>query len=204
MKVSDESKEQLIRKCALVEFGEHGYSKASTNRIIKSAATSKGILFHYFKSKKNLFLTVLDQGMETFERYYKNELKEMPSDLLERYGMLCSVKVKMFIEYPHIYKIVSDSFRDCPDELYDEISERKEKMKKFHEEFILKNVDYSLFSNEYEWSKILQFISSVLETLTQNYMESFQKLPDRGLSKLPEVMKEFEVYLSMLRGGVYK
>ena len=47
----DEEKRQKILDAALMEFAEHGYEKASTNRIVKEAGIGKGMLFYYFKSK---------------------------------------------------------------------------------------------------------------------------------------------------------
>ena len=48
-----EEKKQKIYQAALEEFVEHGYQNASTNRITQRAGISKGLLFHYFKNKKN-------------------------------------------------------------------------------------------------------------------------------------------------------
>lgn len=161
-------------------------------------------MFHYFGSKKKLFLSVLDQGMETYTKYLENELKELPRDLLDRYMTICSVKVKMFMEHPDIYILVSDAFRDPPTELREELNERQERMIERYMEYFHKNVDVSLFRNEFELNKLQQLVFSVLDTLTLRYMDSFKRLPDRGISKLPEVMKEFEEYITILKVGVYK
>ena len=50
---------QKIIDAALKEFGQHGYEGASTNQICLSAGISKGLLYHYFKSKENLFAETL-------------------------------------------------------------------------------------------------------------------------------------------------
>lgn len=54
----EEKKAEIIR-IALEEFASCGYSGASTNTITKRAGISKGMLFHYFGSKKELFLMIL-------------------------------------------------------------------------------------------------------------------------------------------------
>ena len=58
---------QKIIDAALKEFGQHGYEGASTNQICLSAGISKGLLYHYFKSKENLFLAVCDQCLQDQE-----------------------------------------------------------------------------------------------------------------------------------------
>ena len=47
-----DGKRQRILDAAIREFAEHGYDKASTNSIVKEAGIAKGLLFHYFGSKK--------------------------------------------------------------------------------------------------------------------------------------------------------
>ena len=59
-----EDKRQKILQASLDEFAEHGYLNASTNRIVQAAGISKGLLFHYFGSKKKLFLYVLDHTID--------------------------------------------------------------------------------------------------------------------------------------------
>ena len=59
---------QKIVDAALKEFGQHGYDGASTNQICLSAGISKGLLYHYFKSKENLFLSVCDRCLQDMEQ----------------------------------------------------------------------------------------------------------------------------------------
>ncbi|WP_443110722.1 TetR/AcrR family transcriptional regulator [Caloramator sp. mosi_1] len=46
-------------KAAIEEFAKEGYKNASTNKIVETACISKGILFHYFKSKKGLYIETI-------------------------------------------------------------------------------------------------------------------------------------------------
>jgi len=47
-----EEKRQAIINAALREFSLNNYATASTNKIVSNANISKGILYHYFGSKK--------------------------------------------------------------------------------------------------------------------------------------------------------
>ena len=57
---------ERILSAAVRAFGEHGYEGASTNQICAAAGISKGLLFHYYKSKENLFIAVLEHCMTRF------------------------------------------------------------------------------------------------------------------------------------------
>ena len=53
--LSDESQKMIING-AMKCFSIHGYEKASMADIAKEAGVSKALLFHYFETKKKLFL----------------------------------------------------------------------------------------------------------------------------------------------------
>ena len=54
-----------IIKVAAKKFAKNGYAKTSINDIITSAKVSKGVLFHHFHSKEELFFVVLSQGIDS-------------------------------------------------------------------------------------------------------------------------------------------
>ncbi|SHK34392.1 transcriptional regulator, TetR family [Anaerobranca californiensis DSM 14826] len=51
----DEEKKNRIINAGLKEFGFHGYKNAKTDNIVQEAGISKGLLFHYFGTKKKFF-----------------------------------------------------------------------------------------------------------------------------------------------------
>lgn len=58
-----EEKQRRILETAAREFIEHGYEKASLNRIIESAEISKGSMYYYFHDKAHLYVAVVDRLM---------------------------------------------------------------------------------------------------------------------------------------------
>jgi len=53
-------KQQQILDAAVDEFATRGYSGSSMNSLVKSAGISKGSLFHYFRTKGDLFGSIVD------------------------------------------------------------------------------------------------------------------------------------------------
>lgn len=49
-----------IINSAMVEFGKYDYARASINSIIEDSKTSKGTFYHYFSSKEELYLELLN------------------------------------------------------------------------------------------------------------------------------------------------
>lgn len=50
------------------EFAEHGYERASLNRIIADAGMGKSSLYYYFNDKADLFSTLVERAMAHFIR----------------------------------------------------------------------------------------------------------------------------------------
>ncbi len=73
---SDETKARIL-DAALVEFAVHGVAGARVDRIAAAARCNKNLLYVYFGSKEQLFMTVLEQRLvEVYE-----EIEFTPEDL---------------------------------------------------------------------------------------------------------------------------
>lgn len=53
-----------IFQASLEEFAAVGYERANTNHICEIAEVSKGLLFHYYGSKKHLYLYTVEKCIE--------------------------------------------------------------------------------------------------------------------------------------------
>lgn len=81
-------KQDIIINAALTEFASTGYKKTSISSIAKRAGISKGLLFYYFNTKKELYLFL-------YEYCYKKHLEEVEK-VMERKG---DDFFDIFIEY---------------------------------------------------------------------------------------------------------
>lgn len=99
--LSKEKQDRMING-AMKVFALNGYEKASTDVIIKEAGISKGLLFHYFGSKKNLYEFVV----EYCGRYLSVELAAGISDaeknIFERIRLAEEAKLRMLKNYPYL------------------------------------------------------------------------------------------------------
>jgi TetR/AcrR family transcriptional regulator len=62
-----ETKRNRILETATAEFAAKGYSSANINVIAEKAGISIGAMYKYFRSKEDLFLTVIDKGYQILE-----------------------------------------------------------------------------------------------------------------------------------------
>lgn len=62
---------QKIVSAALCEFSEKSYAEASLNTVCSSGGISKGIIYHYFKDKDELFLVCVRECFDALTAYIK-------------------------------------------------------------------------------------------------------------------------------------
>lgn len=64
----DEERKNKILEIGIEEFSSKGYEKANINIIAKNAGISIGLMYKYFATKEDLFMTCLKRGMDILEK----------------------------------------------------------------------------------------------------------------------------------------
>ena len=65
-RASDERKEKIL-EVGINEFASKGYEKANINIIAKKAGISIGLMYKYFSTKEDLFITCIQRGMSILD-----------------------------------------------------------------------------------------------------------------------------------------
>ncbi|MEW9095879.1 MAG: TetR/AcrR family transcriptional regulator [Clostridiaceae bacterium] len=66
------SKDKILN-AAIVEFGTKNYGDASLNNICNDNNISKGLIYHYYKNKDDLFLSCVKYCFDQFVDYLQSE-----------------------------------------------------------------------------------------------------------------------------------
>ena len=196
-----EEKKQRILNAAIEEFAVNGYDKASTNSIVKKANISKGLLFHYFESKKKLFLYVFDYCITSLiEKYYS--LKEGEAeDIFERFMRMSIRKMKIIKEEPLMNKLVFSALTNMPGALKQELSER---YNNYISKYFFENIDTSKFRKEIDSKKAIEVVMMCMEGLSSKYLQRYKDIPmEEVLENIDEAMEDFNKYLDILKFGIY-
>ena len=105
-----------ILEAAMTEFGMNGYTKGTVNNICKSGI-NKGLVYHNFKNKDELYLTCLRISCEKLVALIeKNDFK---SDLLQ----YMNIRMSFFKEYPNEAHIFFEAILQPQENLQDKIQE---------------------------------------------------------------------------------
>lgn len=124
----DNSNRERILAAAIEAFGTCGYDGASTNQICAAAGLSKGLLFHYFKSKENLYMAVVKRCLQDFADEFREHQLEDERDL-QALAKFYRLQADFFSEHPDYYYILTQ----IP---VNQSEPMKEFMEKCREEFV--------------------------------------------------------------------
>lgn len=200
----DEDKQKKIMDICIEEFARNGYERASTNNIVKRAGISKGILFHYFGSKKNLYLYAVDYATDFLVKEFYGKYKMQPGDdLFQRLMGGALSKLKLAYEYPDMYKILIEAYSDVPDELKKEFDERRGKLYREHMPLLLKDIDTSKFRKDIDAKMAIELLVLSLEALGDKYTGRFKGQCGIYFESLEEIIEDYKKYIDILKYGIY-
>ncbi len=102
----NQEKQDKIMNAAFQIFSETSYKKASTDDIVKLASISKGLLYHYFKTKAHCYQFLFRYA----SRYISNNLNMLLSDLGEdnfhNVYLYELQRIETLKNYPAIYRFL--------------------------------------------------------------------------------------------------
>lgn len=111
-------KEKVIES-AIQEFNEHGYEESSLNHVCKIGEISKGIIYHYFKDKDDLYLACVKECYDELLKYYMNYMKESDEEI----NMHSLIKIRMlfFRDYSKCRGLFFHSILNTPIHLQEKV-----------------------------------------------------------------------------------
>ncbi len=171
----DSQRRDAILNAALKEFASQGYDNASTNVIAKEAGISKALMFHYVKSKQELFLYVYDYFNELLNKEYYSKIDYFEKDIFARLRLSYLLQIELLKQYPCILDFNKLSAMTNSDEINRELESRA-KQKPSYE--IFDGIDTSRFRQELDIGKCKQFILWVNIGFIDQILNDIRNLQD--------------------------
>jgi AcrR family transcriptional regulator len=193
------AKRDDIIRAALTEFCENNYDAASVNRIISRSGTSKGTFYHYFRDKKNLYFTIIEDAVRIKQTYLASMLAEMRINGDGFFDMMkAQAKASAYFmrENPELYRFGNRFIKEesaLKDEVYQKI------MPGISASFsgvIAAAVAGGSFSDRYP----ADFIEKTVSYLMLNYYDILfapDETPDIACFE-----KKFDLFIDFLKNGL--
>lgn len=114
-----------IMDSALAEFSEQGYGASSVNTICAVQGVSKGIIYHYFTSKDELYLACVEECFRLLADYLKEKMHFSSGSTEEQMEDYFKTRTAFFMENPIYQRIFCEAVIAPPAHLLTEVQVRK-------------------------------------------------------------------------------
>lgn len=198
----DDARRSRILEAALDEFAARGYKKASTNTIVREAKVSKGLLFHYFISKKDLYIYLVKSAIDTSLKEMFDGVNFADRDVLNRMHKAAVVKINSTLTHTSFTRLL-EGLKNVEDEtIVHELLAYQQKAVEEGYEKLFSNIDYYLFKDNLNVDRCLNVVKWTIGHLEKDWSK-LQKDPTKKES-YDELMMFLDHYLGLFRDAFYR
>jgi TetR/AcrR family transcriptional regulator len=193
-----QERQDLIRNSAMVEFGAGSFKKTSADAIAKRAGVSKGLLFHYFKDKREMYLYLfqhaIDACMETFLASFQY-FGERDFFLALEKGQ--EIKMDMVRRMPGLFRFVMQAYYERDSILTPKLRKKLDDVLAQSTDQFLSRMDLHKFKDGVDPKAVVRLLMLASEGM----------LAETGACTAEEIntlFGEYKNYADMLRRHLYK
>lgn len=200
----DPERQRRIIDCCMEEFAANGYAQASTNRMVQAAGISKGLLFHYFGSKQDLYLHLFQLAMAESTEWFFHGMGDLSPDLMERILHWTKRKLELFREKRTIYRF-SLSVIDprLPTELRLALQQAQADLTNELTARMLDGVDWSFFRPDVDRQLAVRLVFSALQALADAYLQLHQQGVGLSQEQYDQTLRDVRTVTDYLKQGLY-
>ena len=209
-----ESKKRRLLDAAYAEFAEHGYDRASTDAIAKSAGIAKGLLFHYFGSKKNLYVYLLRHASDLLTAKTIEELEKNAADGDDFFAYLRAItlaKQKVAAAYERQARFLLRAYADPPSAVRVETEAvfRAQREQALRSPYGLARLTEKLACDRrlregVSPETVVRIALDVAEALSARWLKLHRDGAVDLLRDMSPVVRELEEVFDVIRHGVFK
>ena len=172
-----EEKKNAVVNAALEVFGTNEYKRASTDLIAAKAGISKGLLFYYFKNKKELYMYIFEY--------------------VELLAYAADKKARILSSFPFLMEFSVRAFFTSREDVSEDMNSfMKNQMDTMFVDYF-KNVDMTKFREDIDPKEIL----NMLLWLTDGYLH--QRMFYTDTVDADELMRHFRKWSELLKRIAY-
>ena len=198
----DEQKRQRILNAAMKEFAAKGYDDASTNAIVEQAGISKGLLFHYFKNKKQLFLYLYRHSVELISSQVMARIDFNETDVFKKLHDVQIVKFDLIRMHPDIMEFLQNAYLEQSPDVRQDLQSSGRELLQQNISRVFQNIDYTLFRSDIDPGSIINTVVWAFEGFAN---DTLRKAKMAGAAVDYEKMyDDADKYMVFLRQSFYK
>lgn len=197
-----QEKQERIRSVGIKEFSSKSYQDVSTDVITRECGISKGLLFHYFGSKKEFYLYCLDYSLKVL---VNQNYSQGQGDFYQIFFSFLDSKMNLCKEHPDEMHFVNMASRENASELVSEIRnlvEEYRKITKVQSMIVMRTAISRLPLKNMDKQKVMEGLLLYTNAILQKYLLMYQETPDLFFQNAEKIKKDICDYLELMFWGI--
>lgn len=192
-------KQNTIIDAALSTFGTNGYKKTSVSDIAAAAGISKAMVFHYFGTKKALYLYLIKLCGQTFMDEVNEKFDSSVTDFFDRIMLASDIEISVMKMHPAIPLFINSVYFESDAEVKNDIQAifADKEGEKFRSKIAFDGMDASKFKDGIDPKLVMK----MLLWITYGYINMS---PDKTVMDLDALYKDFKECIHLLKSNFYK
>lgn len=187
-------KQNIIINAALTCFGTNGYKKASISDIATAAGISKALVFHYFRTKKELYFYLINYCINIITNEVDEHFDNTVTDFFDRIMLSTNIEISVMKKHPAILLFLQSMYFENDAEVKEDIKTILAAGEDFRNKIAFDGMDTSKFKDDIDPKLVLKMLTLLADGFTRQISNvDFDSL-----------LKEFEQYMNLLKNNLYK
>lgn len=174
------SKEKILQ-AAITEFSASGYDKVTMENICTRHGISKGMMYHYYSGKDDLFLLCVQNMYQMMQQYLEENMAELEKkDALHALKEFWMLRESFFGEHPPFKNIFENALLRTPPHLFEKIEEIRGPIEALNRQFLHRTIGKIELREDLKKENVsiyLEAMESVFWKLVEQYRRE-QRISD--------------------------
>lgn len=183
---------ERILSAAIIEFGSKSYDNASLTTLCNENQISKGLIYHNFKNKDELYLKCVELCFEKMTDYFKSR-EYKAENIQESMHNLFQIRQEFFKENPYYCNIFFNTVLQPPEHLRNEIQKLRRKYDEFYLQCFKELLQQIQLRDEITVDAAMEYFMFFLETFNGIFRNRSDEQED-----MYALMEDHEINLSKI------
>lgn len=194
--MQDTEKHTLILDAAAALFAKYGYKKTTVDEIVAEAGISKGLFYHYYQNKKQLYLYIYDSYTTILSESIAKEVDISNTDFFDRLKQVTRLRISFINKFPNLWNFLYSAYYEQHPDVAFEIKDKNNQLVQKSYAGVAVNID---------WSKLKEGVSPNTAIAAVTWLaEGFvREVNSKELVFEEKIYSEFDRYIELLRTGIY-
>lgn len=192
-----EEKQATIIDAALAVFGTNGYKKASVSDIAAAAGISKAMIFHYFGTKKDLYLYLISYCGDLIMKEVDDKFDITLTDFFDRILLASDIKISVLRKHPATITFLTGVYFERDEEVKDDIKAVLSNYEDFRSKIAFDGMDTSRFKEGID----PQLVMKILLWMAYGFACNTNNMTG---SNIEELCDEYYECMNLLKNNFYK